>query len=230
MTTSDSAAITRVVFLDTETSGTEPGRDKVIEVAVTLFDVQRAQPIASYASLIRADSNPAEPINGISNAMLAEAPEADVVWRCVKWLITPAQIIVAHQANFDRSFCPPLDKPFACTIADFQFPGVRSTNHLLSLALSLGVGVVNAHRAAADVDTLTRIFMRLAERGHDLEKLFQLALRPKLRCVSLASYDEKDLVKAHGFQWDKDHKQWWRDVPEEDIEKLPFKVRRGTLP
>lgn len=230
MTEANASAITRVVFLDTETSGVNPETDFTIEVAVTLFDVQRAQPIASFASLIRAPQNEAFVVNGIPEVMLSEAREADEVWRCVKWLISPGQLIVAHQAAFDRSFCPPLEKPWACTIADFQFPGVKQTNHLLTLALGLGVGVVNAHRAMADVDTLVRVFMRLAEKGVDIEKLFQLAIRPKTRVVSLAPFEQKDIVKQYGFQWDKDRKQWWRDIPPEDIEKLPFKVRRGTLP
>ena len=219
-----------MAIVDTETSGVDPTVDKVVEVAATLFDVKLGQPIASYASLIRGDTNAASAVNGIPVEMLPTAPEADVVWRCVRWLIEPAQVIVAHQADFDRQFCPPFEKPWVCSIADIKWPGERGSRSLASLALSLGVGVASAHRAMADVDTLTRVFSRVHELKHDIQAMLKHALRPKMRCVSLAPFEQKDLVKSHGFVWDPKAKHWWRDVPIDDIDALPFKVRRGTLP
>ena len=228
--TSDGSKIRFAALLDTETQGLDASVHKTIEVAVTLFDVKLGKPVASYASLIRADSNAAESINGIPASMLATAPEADVVWRCVKWLIEPAQVIIAHRAEFDRQFCPPLERPWICSKVDVRWPDGRRGEHLVQLALSLGLGVASAHRAMADVDTIARILTRVHEMGNDLEAMFLHALRPKLRCVALASFEEKELVKSHGFLWDPKMKHWWRDVPIDDIDALPFKVRRGTMP
>jgi DNA polymerase III subunit epsilon len=220
------AKIRFVALLDTETTGTDPAVHKTIEVAVTLFDVKLAQPVASFASLIQAESNEAFQFNGIPPEMLLEARKADEVWRAVKWIIGPAQAIVAHQASFDKQFCPPLERPFLCTMTDIVWPKGRRSNSLVALALSFGVGVVTAHRATADVDTLSRILTRAAETGCDLEALFIHALRPKTRVIALAPYEEREIVKSFGFQWDKSTKQWWRDMPPEDIAGLPFKVRQ----
>lgn len=229
-TTNGGPPIRFCAIVDTETNGVDPQVHKTIEVAVQLFDVKRGQPVASFASLIRAESNEAEAINGISPLMLAEAREAEEVWRCVQWLIVPAQVIIAHSADFDRQFCPRFDRPWVCSMNDIVWPRVRESKSLVSLALSLGVGVASAHRAMADVDTLSRILSRVHEMGTDLETILLHGLRPKLRCVSLAPFEQKDLVKSHGFSWNPGQKIWWRDVPIDDIDKLPFKVRRGTLP
>jgi len=214
-------------LLDTETTGLEPPPiGRTIEIAVMLFDVKHAQPVASFASLIKGEaSNAAEQINGIPAAMLPEARESERVWSAVRWIIEPAQVVIAHNAEFDRKFTPDLGKPWICSENDIAWPGRARGGSLVQLALSLGLGVASAHRAMADVDTLARILTRLAEMGHDLEPVLVRAMRPKVRCHSLAPFEQKDVVKAAGFRWDADRKVWWRDMPLEDTGELAFKVR-----
>ena len=216
-------------ILDTETTSIEPPPiGKTIEVAVMLFDVKYAQPVASFACLIRGPAeNEAHPINGIPPEMLPDARESERVWACVRWIIEPAQVVIAHNSEFDRKFTPDLGKPWVCSENDIQWPGRARGGSLVQLALSLGLGVASAHRAMADVDTLARTLTRLAEMGHDLEPVLVRAMRPKVRCHSLAPFEQKDVVKAAGFRWDADRKVWWRDMPLEDTGELPFKVKVG---
>lgn len=223
---SASGAIRYAALLDTETTGLNPATDRTIEVAVALFDLKHAQVVASFASLIRGDAkNESEEANGIPAAMLPEARDPDLVWRAVRWTAEPAQIIIAHNSDFDRQFVPELGKPWVCSENDIKWPGRARGGSLAHLALSLGLGVASAHRAMSDVDTLARILTRLAERGHELEPIIVHAMRPKVMCHSLAPFEQKDVVKAHGFRWDGDTKTWWRKMPLEDTKELPFKVR-----
>jgi DNA polymerase-3 subunit epsilon len=216
-----------IAILDVESTGLEPPPvSRTIEVAAMLFDVKHAQPVQSFASLIRGPaSNEAYAINRIPPEMLLEAREPDEVWRAVRWLIDPAEVIVAHNSEFDRQFVPDLGKPWCCSENDIQWPGRARGGALSQLALSLGLGVASAHRAAVDVDTVARILTRIAEMGHDLEPLLVHAMRPKVRCVSLAPFEQKDVVKAAGFRWNPEQKVWWRNMPLEDAEALPFVVQ-----
>lgn len=226
MADADSARIRYAAILDTETTGTDPSRDRTIEVAVMLFDVKRAQPVASFASLIKGDaSNEGFEANRIPPEMLPEAREADRVWSAARWIIEPAQVIIAHNSEFDRQFTPDLGRPWVCSENDIKWPGRARGGSLVHLALSLGLGVAHAHRAMSDVDTLARILTRLAEQGHDLEPVLLHAMRPKVMCHSLAPFEQKDVVKSAGFRWDGDKKVWWRRMPLEDTKELPFKVR-----
>ena len=226
----DSARIRYVALLDTETTSLEPPPvGKTVEVAVMLFDVQHAQPVASFASLIRSDSNEAHTINGIPPEMLTDLQDPDLIWRAVHWVIGHAQVVIAHNAEFDRQFVPDLGKPWVCSEGDITWPGSTKGGRggsLAHLALSLGLGVASAHRAATDVDTLARILTRLAEKGHDLEALIRHAMRPKAMFHSLAPFEAKDIVKSAGFRWDPDKKVWWRRMAIDDAKELPFKTRQ----
>lgn len=221
------------LILDTETTSLEaPPKGAIVEVAITLFDLKHAQPVESFASLIRCDHNEAEAINGIPIGMLKEAAPPYEVWRSVQYIAQPADVIIAHNAEFDRQFVPadsefPLGvRPWVCSENDIKWPHRERAGSLANLALSLGLGVASAHRAMADVDTLARIFTRLAERGHDLEALIRHAMRPKALFHALVSFEEKEIAKEHGFRWDKESRVWWRRIPIEDAKKLPFKVKR----
>lgn len=219
-------AIRYAAILDTETTGTNPDVDRTIEVAVMLFDVKHAQPVASLACLIKGPAeNEAEPVNRIPAAMLPEGRDAERVWSAVRWIIEPAQVVIAHNSDFDRKFTPDLGKPWVCSENDIAWPGRARGGSLVHLTLSLGLGVAHAHRAMVDVDTLARILTRIAELGHPLEPMLVHAMRPKVMCHSLAPFEQKDIVKNAGFRWDPDKKVWWRTMPLEDAEKLPFRVK-----
>lgn len=217
-----------ICILDTETTGLDPIKDRCVEVAVMLYDVKYAQPVVSFASLLRGESNEAFAVNGIPQEMLPEMRDPELVWRAVRWVIDPAEVVLAHNAEFDRQFVPDLGKNFVCTEEDIVWPGSQKGGRggsLANLALRLGLGVASAHRAMADVDTLSRILTRLAEQGHDLETLIIRAMRPKATFHSLAPFEQKDIVKGAGFRWDPDRKIWWRRMAVEDAKGLPFKVR-----
>jgi DNA polymerase-3 subunit epsilon len=207
----------RVLLLDTETTGLPGSGAQTIEVACMVYDLEHASALSSFASLIRANSNAAKHINCISD-----------VWPIVRRMVDSVDAICAHRAEFDQQFVP-ADirdaKPWICTKVDVDWPDVNRGEHLVHLALAYDVGVVTAHRAMTDVDIMARIFTRIAEKGHSLDELLTRAMRPKARVIALVSYKQKDLAKQHGFLWDDAKKEWYRNMPVEDTEELPFNTR-----
>lgn len=212
-----------VLLVDTETSGVDSEKDCVIEVAATIYDLDLATPIESYASLIRADGNAAEPINRIPVAALAKAPADVEVWRRVSSMLADAKAILAHRAEFDRSFFPPTlaaSRPWVCTHEDWPWPNGSGT--LVHVALAHGLGVATAHRAAADVDLMARLLTRCAEMGHDLGAMLARAMRPKVLVRGLQRFEDNHMAKAAGFRWDGERKWWVRRMVLDDIAALPF--------
>ena len=221
-----------ILLIDTETTGLNPATSRCIEVACMLYDIEHACPVSSYASLIRAESNDAEPINKIKPAVLVDAPDYFRVWRDVAAFAERAECLVAHRAEFDKqfvslNFSEDRQKPWVCTKSDILWPDGRRGDDLLHLALGLGLGVASAHRAMADVDTMARILTRVAEMGHPLEPMFLRALRPKARFVALLPYERRQKAKDAGFLWDADKREWYRHMPLEDVAALPFRTREG---
>jgi DNA polymerase-3 subunit epsilon len=217
-----------ILLLDTETTGTGPD-DVAIEVACAIYSVPHAAIVRSFASLIRHDSNAAEHVNHIAPALLAEAPEAAPVWARVREMAGRCDVIVAHNAAFDRRFAPDLQgDEWVCSMDDIAWPRASKPagESLISLALNHGLGIVSAHRAAADVDLLARLFTRAHELGADLDALLARAMRPKALFQSLQPFEQNDVAKAHGFRWnDPLLKAWSRRMAIEDVVALPFKVR-----
>lgn len=220
------------LLLDTETTGFREEGGECIEVAIVVYDILHCAPLLSFASLINATSNAAEAINGIPVAMLQEAPMPELVWNRVFEIAKHCDVIVAHRAEFDRDFVAPEVrdiKPWICSKFDIEWPKTKVIGEsLVSLALQHGVGVTAAHRALTDCDILARLFTRVAELGVDLEAMLERGLRPKNLFYSLAPFEKKDIVKAHGFAWDPSRhgKNWYRYMPVSDTEALPFRVRQ----
>lgn len=222
-----------VLLMDTETSGTDDGA-VCLEVACTIYSLRHASPVRSFASLIRAESNPAEPVNRISPALLLEAPEPAPVWARVREMVGKVDAIVAHNASFDRRFVPHEvagATPWVCSMEDLLWPRARKPagEGLVALALAHDLGVASAHRAGADVDLLARLFTRAAELGADLGAMLVRGLRPKaLFIVADRGFDaaRNELAKLAGFTWDNlVPKAWGRRMVPEDTATLPFQVR-----
>lgn len=221
-----------ILILDTETDGTHDGA-VCIEVAACLYSVRHAAPIRSFASLIRAESNAAEGVNRIAPALLLGAPLGSKVWETVgRFAATPGiGAVIAHNAEFDRRFVPGevyASLPWICSMDDLAWP--RATKpageSLINLALTHGLGVAHAHRAAADVDLLARLFTRAAEMGVDLGAMLARGMRPKALFQALVPFDRKDEAKAHGFKWNEPVlRAWTRRMAIDDVDALPFDVR-----
>lgn len=226
----------RALILDTETTGLDPKTEKCIEVGCTLFDLERAVPLSSFASLIRhAGGNAAEEHNRILPELLVGAPEEAEVWPRVGELGRQADVVITHEAAFDHGFVPPgciSNKiPWVCSKRHIEWPLAKSGEHLVHLALAHGIGVVHAHRAMTDVDILVRLLRRVhelldqQEGPHPLVRLIERAMRPRKKVAALVSYDDREKAKAAGFAWEPSTKTWWAELPEDRIAELPFKTR-----
>lgn len=229
----------RALLLDTETTGVDPLVDVVVEVAACLYDLEIGCAIESYASLVRAPGgNPAERVNGVPAAALVEANHGIEVWRRVLELANRADVVAAHNAEFDRSFVRAagigsLDqKNWVCTRADFLWDGggEGGGRKLVEIVLAYGLGVATAHRALADVDMMARLLTRVRERGVSLPELFERAARPKKRFVAQVSFEMKHLAKEAGFSWRPESREWWRMMCPDDAEALPFRVVQRDAP
>src|SRR5262249_42425231 len=93
--------VDRVILIDTETSSVADDA-KVLEVAVSLYSVRHAAVIRSYSTLIAESENPAERINHIPTALLSDGVEAKVAWSGVAKFASQADVVLAHNAEFDK--------------------------------------------------------------------------------------------------------------------------------
>ena len=164
-----SGPVLTLLVLDTETTGLNPARDKVVELALlrVTVDLATGQPVGAvqvYDGL----EDPGMPmpeeitvITGITDDMLRgqSLDEARVLA-----LLDGADLVLAHNAGFDRPFVEARLPQFAaltwaCSFADIDWKQAgRGSAKLTSLASELGL-FYDAHRAEMDCHALLAVLM-----------------------------------------------------------------------
>jgi len=209
--------------LDFETTGLNPQKgDRAIEIGISL--IHRGEEIDTFSSLI----NPGRQIDpfisrltGISNAMLSQAPSAQVVLRQALKFIGEAHL-VAHNASFDQKFWQNelqlalgVDdrRNFLCTLMLSRRVFQSFYSHKLGdIARKLSITVSDSHRALDDAQAAAQILTVMLERVrrahpadtvdlkflHAYQKKSKLSL-PDLATESLVAYSARYRKNKAGF-------------------------------
>ncbi len=212
----------RVLILDTETTGLDWRAENIIELAMlsVAVDMQTGQPVG-VVEVYEDFEDPGRPIpaeivklTGITNQdvkgqKLNEAKIIDMVQR--------ADLIVAHNASFDRPFVEARwrvfeDKAWACSFAGMDWKAQGSGSAKLEFLAAESGWFYDAHRAQVDCHALLQV---LTAKLKDSPKTRLLHLiegsaqsRYKLRATG-APFEAKDSLKARGYRWDADGRVWW---------------------
>ena len=229
-----SAAPATVLILDTETTGLDPQRDRCLEVGAILFSVSARSVLAQQSFLLPVESNPAEPINRIP-AAVTRLPQP---WTgALRWfddLLAAADVLVAHNAAFDRQWfgrdpLPAVSHPWLCSMEDLHWPAERQLRcrpSLRDLALAYGVPVWSAHRALTDCIYLAEVFARC----DDLETMLLHGLEPRQLVRAKVSYNDRHLAREAGFRWNDPVKgAWTRRLSQREIKSLNFPIEDVQL-
>jgi DNA polymerase-3 subunit epsilon len=163
-------------IVDIETTGGYAAGHRITEIAIYHHDGIRITD--TYHTLVNPGRNIPYYITGltgITSEMVLGAPTFDQLSKEIFQRLD-GKIFVAHNAHFDYSF---LKKEFEqaginwqtkklCTVRLSRkiIPGLRSYS-LGSLAESLGISVLNRHRAGGDAAATVKIFDQLLQRDRD---------------------------------------------------------------
>lgn len=151
--------MTVAAVLDLETTGTAPeDGDRIVEVAVTWVADDPASKTSVEFIFNPGRSIPPEAsaVHHLTDAHVAEAPP---VPQAAEWveLFASSDYLVAHNAQFDRSFLPPLSRPWICTwrVSLHLWPdapghGLQVLRYWRGLQPAIAPGTA-PHRAAYDV-------------------------------------------------------------------------------
>ena len=153
-----------VVLVDIETTGFDPARDRLIEVAAARM--RGPEVVETFETLVDPGrSIPAEIVRltGITDADVAGAPAADAAVSALAAFVG-GRDTVAHNAPFDRAFLEYVGGVGGFTgtwvdtlqLALIAFPRL-SSHRLRDLAQAFG-GDTPSHRAADDVAALTTVW------------------------------------------------------------------------
>jgi len=166
----------RWVFVDVETTGASPARERITEVGIVTVETDGdAQRFSEWSSLV----NPGVPIpaeiqwlTGISNEMVRDAPRFAELAEQLYDKLSDA-IFVAHNARFDYGF---LKAEFSRAGYDWRAATlctVRLSRHLYpdrgphsldAIVARFGLDGEQRHRALGDARVLWRLLQKLSDR------------------------------------------------------------------
>jgi len=109
--------LTSFVAADCETTGLDPQSDRIVEVALVRF--RDGEPVESFSTYVNPERDiPPEvsAVHGITSRDIQDAPCWPEVSSHVASFVGPRELVVAHHADFDRSFLRCLDsRAWACS-------------------------------------------------------------------------------------------------------------------
>ncbi len=233
------------IYLDTEATGLDPDREKVIELAMVPFEYDDDGRIYRILPEYNALQDPGIPIppfitriTGITDEMVAgQAIDLDQVGE----LLTGASLVVAHNARFDRPFVESLhhgfeDIDWACSIADVNwneegFEGVK----LEYLGYKYGF-FYEGHRATIDCLAGIELLAQSLPSGERvMKRLLDSAGRTDVRIwANKAPFDKKDDLKQRGYRWSPGGegvlKAWYKDLPEDQVDDEMLYLNQEIYP
>jgi DNA polymerase-3 subunit epsilon len=215
------SGVVHLLVLDTETTGLEHSRDKIIELALLRVSIDTATGLpCGTVQVYDGLQDPGQPIpdiarkiTGIDDSMVQgqQLDEARIAA-----LLDGVDLVVAHNAAFDRPFVEArlpafAAKAWACSFADIAWKDEgRESAKLTALALEMGL-FYDAHRAEMDCHALLAVLAAaLPVSGHTgLAHLRAAAQATRYRLQATgAPFDAKDALKERGYRWDATHKVW----------------------
>ncbi|KQQ78984.1 hypothetical protein ASF65_13980 [Aureimonas sp. Leaf324] len=205
----------------------------MIEVGVILAlydDAGIGEVIDVYSALRQPDkpiSTKITQITGITNAMVA-GHRIDA--EALASFLSRADLIVAHNAAFDRPFverlCPNLGaRAWACSSQEVDWQGLGFEGSKLSHLVGQCGWFHDGHRASVDCAALLRVLdTRLPKTDETpFHYLLRSARQARSRIYAQASpFSAKDRLKARGYRWNDGNdgrpRSWWINVPDAKLE------------
>ncbi len=222
-----------IAFLDTETTGVNRANDEIIELALKVVKFEKASgKIVSIDREYESFNDPGEEISqeiimltGINDEMV-EGQAID--WEKVDAILKDAEIVVAHNAGFDRAFVDRYssvspNKIWACSINDIDWLGRGFTSSKQELLCYWHGFYFDAHRAMNDVDALIHLLTHPSyEAERPLLELIENSQKPTYVIFATNfNYDpvKKDIVKANKYKWNAEDRVWYKTVSFDDLDK-----------
>lgn len=221
------------VFLDIEATGLSYTNDKLIEIGMVKFEYTQDGKIFRLLDEFNAYQDPGKPISafitrltGITDDM-AKGKKID--HEAVNTYLNGVDIIIAHNAQFDRSFFestfPNIEaKAWGCSMHDISWNSENIESHKLEYIAYKYNFFYEGHRAIIDCLVGIHILSQTLANSKKLalQQLLENALQPRYKLwAKNAPYEHKDLFRVRKYRWDTHplakFKAWSIELPEHQV-------------
>lgn len=221
------------VILDTETTGLNRRNEDIIEIGLIAFTFDERGGIGDVTGVYGGLQQPGKTIppeitklTGITDEMVSEQL---IDMQAVRALVAPADLIIAHNAGFDRPFCEAFssafsDKAWACSNSEIDWSARGFEGTKLGYLIGQAGYFHDGHRAVDDCFALLEVLDPKTgfTSSTPFAELYLNSQKSRVRIFAENSpFDLKDHLKARGYRWSDGSegrpKSWWIEVDEHDL-------------
>jgi len=216
------------VVLDIETTGLDYALDRPIEISVQRFlfdEIGRLTSVERPLSWLEDPGCALPPQTSKMTGILdADVRGRSFDERAITSALTGSDLIVAHNARFDRPFVdrrfPGLqDNKWACSLTQLDWSDLGFDGRSLGYLVMQAGWFFRGHRAQNDVVALTALLGTLVAGGRTiLSHLLERSSAATVRVDAInAPFGAKDVLKGNGYRWDMMRRVWAKEINEEDV-------------
>lgn len=224
----------RGVIIDTETTGLNHRKDEIIEIGAIAFTFDQQGNVGDVTGIYGGLQQPTIPIpaditrlTGITGEMVAGKM---IDMQALRAFIDPADLVIAHNAGFDRPFCEAFSpvfsgKAWACSNSEIDWSARGFEGTKLGYLVGQAGYFHDGHRAVDDCFALMEVLAqdKTGSGGTAFAELYAASQRSRVRIYAENSpFDMKDHLKARFYRWsdgsDGRPKSWWIEIDEEALD------------
>jgi DNA polymerase-3 subunit epsilon len=219
----------KAIVLDTETTGTDPEADHIIELGMVCFEfVPATGEIVWITDVYDSLEDPGRPIppestqiHGITDEMVAGHRIDD---EAVAEMLEGVTWVVAHNAAFDRQFLerrlPVFEtQRWLCSYAEIPWAREGFAGAKLDYLAGQQGFFYEGHRSEIDCRALLEVLRLPLPKSGDTAWRRLLASGPQLsyRLSALdAPFESKDVLKSRGYRWDAKRRCWQKTMTRDE--------------
>tara|TARA_B100000945_G_C20359536_1_gene586406 strand:+ start:148 stop:1023 length:876 start_codon:yes stop_codon:yes gene_type:complete len=218
-----------ISFIDLETTGFDKLSAEIIEIAIKTIVLDMVngkilKVIHSYESFQEPKKTIDRIITQVTGITDNMVEGCTIDWTKVNDIFSDSDLIIAHNARFDRGFTDLLlpiskNKIWACSQNDINWLERGFSSPKLELLCTWHGFYYDSHRAMNDVKALIHLTTHSYYKNNQkpILELLKNSKNPVYKIiVNNCPFNLKHIVKSNYYRWNG--KEWWKKIQESEIE------------
>ena len=214
----------RIAVLDVETTGIDLNENEIIELAIKVIEINKhngssMRAIGKFESYNDPGFEISEEISSLTGITNDDVKDQHINWENVKSIFNNCQLLVAHNARFDRKFVEKYiqtNNVWACSQKDIQWKNRGFFKNSLELLCIWHGFYYEAHRAMNDVNSTINLIAHSSYNDDmPLIELIKSAKKPLYKIINKFPYNENHIksiksrkINDNRYSWDSNNKSW----------------------